>query len=135
MTRPAREATGVSAWALGLLVLLPVPLLGPLAAGGAMVAAYGTLSRQGPLAKANAAAAKRWGTLFLLVSTGLLVLHLALTVPLFWLPSEPRGFFPLGIPFVLYLLVCAVHLVVVIIATMRARRGEIVRLPFARSGS
>ncbi|WP_309127969.1 hypothetical protein [Microbacterium sp.] len=135
MTGPARQATGVSAWALGLLVLLPIPLLGSLAAGGAMVAAYGSLSRQGPLAKANAASAKRWGTWFLFVSTGLLVLHLALTVPLFWLPSEARGFFPLGIPITLYALVCVVHLVVVIGATMRARRGEVVRLPFGRTES
>ncbi|WP_193598437.1 DUF4870 domain-containing protein [Microbacterium sp. YJN-G] len=124
-----REATGVSAWALGLLVLLPVPLLGALAAGGAMVAAYGSLSRQGPLAKANAAAARRWGAIFLIVSTGLLVLQLALSVPRLFGTPEPVGFLPLGIPILLYATVCLVHLVVVIVATLRARRGEVVRLP------
>src|SRR5690606_17839541 len=123
MTLPCRTATGASAWALGLLVLLPVPMLGSLAAGGAMVAAYGSLSRQGPLAKANAASARRWGTGFLLVSTALLVLQLALSVPrLFGMP-EPVGFLPLAIPILLYVLVCLVHLVVVVRGTLQARRG------------
>lgn len=132
MTMSGRTATGVSAWALGLLVLLPVPMLGSLAAGGAMVAAYGSLSRQGPLAKANAASARRWGTGFLLVSTALLVLQLALSVPRLFGTPEPVGFLPLGIPIVLYVLVCIVHLVVVVRGTLQARRGEVVRLPFLR---
>lgn len=133
MTNPARrQATGVSAWALGYLVLLPIPLMGPLAAGGAMVAAYGTLSVQGPLAKANAASAKRWGTMFLLVSTALLLLQFALTIPRLIMPSPEVGFFPLGIPIVLYLVVCVVHLVVVTIGTVRASRGEVMRIPGVR---
>lgn len=132
MTASGRTATGVSAWALGLLVLLPVPMLGSLAAGGAMVAAYGSLSRQGSLAKANAAAARRWGAGFLLVSTALLVLQLALSVPRLFGTPEPVGFLPLGIPIVLYVLVCIVHLVVVVRGTLQARRGELVRLPFLR---
>jgi hypothetical protein len=132
MTTSGRTATGVSAWALGLLVLLPVPMLGSLAAGGAMVAAYGSLSRQGPLAKTNAASARRWGAGFLLVSTALLVLQLALSVPRLFGTPEPVGFLPLGIPIVLYVLVCIVHLVVVVRGTLQARRGEVVRLPFLR---
>jgi len=128
-----REATGVSAWALGLLVLLPVPILGALAAGGAMVAAYGSLSRQGPLAKANAAAARVWGAIFLIVSTALLVIQLVLGLIRLAQPSTAAsGFFPQGLPITLYVLVCLVHLVVVVVATLRARRGEIVRLPFLR---
>lgn len=132
MTMSGRTATGVSAWALGLLVLLPVPMLGSLAAGGAMVAAYGSLSRQGPLAKTNAASARRWGAGFLLVSTALLVLQLALSVPRLFGTPEPVGFLPLGIPIVLYVLVCIMHLVVVVRGTLQARRGEVVRLPFLR---
>jgi len=135
MTSPGRTATGESAWAVGLLVLLPVPMLGSLAAGGAMVAAYGSLSRQGPLAKANAASARRWGGIFLLVSTGLLVLQLALSVPRLFGTPDPVGFLPLGIPIVLYVLVCVVHLVVVVRGTVRARRGEVVRLPFTRGAT
>jgi len=131
-----REATGVSAWALGLLVLVPIPLLGPLAAGGAMVAAYGSLSRQGPLAKANAASARWWGAVFLIVSTGLLVIQLVLGLIRLAQPATAAsGFFPQGLPITLYVLVCLVHLVVVIMATLRARRGEIVRLPFVRNES
>ncbi|WP_309066612.1 hypothetical protein [Microbacterium sp.] len=135
MTQSARPATGASAWALGLLVLLPIPLLGPLAAGGGMVAAYGSLSRQGPLAAANARSAKRWGTFFLLVSTGLLVLQLGIAVALLWMPPQPRGLFPVAIPMTLYVVVCVVHLVVVIVGTLRARRGEVVRIPFGRSAT
>lgn len=131
-----REATGVSAWALGLLILLPVPMLGSLASGGAMVAAYGTLSRQGPLAKANAAAARRWGAIFLVVSTGLLLLQLVLgLIRLAAHTGEASGFFPQGIPITLYAVVCLVHLVVVIAGTLRARRGELVRLPFMRDSA
>lgn len=131
-TSAGRQATGVSAWALGFLVLLPIPLMGPLAAGGAMVAAYGTLSVQGPLAKANAASAKRWGTIFLLVSTGLLVVQFALTIPRLVSPGPAVGFFPLGIPITLYVVVCVIHLVVVTVGTVRAARGEVMRIPGVR---
>ncbi|SJN30055.1 hypothetical protein FM104_06800 [Microbacterium esteraromaticum] len=130
-----QQATGASAWALGLLVLLPIPLMGPLAAGGAMIAAYGTLSRQGRLAKANAASARRWGRFFLVSSTALLVLQLALTLPRWWSGPVTTGFFPIGIPIVLYALVCVVHLVVVTVGTVQARRGELVRGPFSRAAS
>lgn len=133
MTADGRQATGVSAWALGLLILIPVPLLGALASGGAMIAAYGTLSKQGPLAKANAAAARRWGLLFLVVSTALVVVQLVIGVTRLVAPSgAPSGFFPLGVPIVLYLVACVVHLAVVIVGTARARRGEVVRMPFMR---
>ena len=132
-TGAGRPATGVSAWALGFLVLLPIPLLGPLAAGGGMVAAYGTLSVQGPLAKANAASAKRWGSFFLIVSTALLVLQLSLTVPRLITPGPSVGFFPLGVPIMLYVLVCVIHLVVVTVGTVRAARGQMMRIPFGKS--
>ncbi|BDZ38851.1 DUF4870 domain-containing protein [Microbacterium suwonense] len=136
MTGRDQEATGVSAWALGLLILLPVPMLGSLAAGGAMVAAYGSLSRQGPLAKANAASARRWGAIFLVSSTGLLVIQLIIgLVRLTTSADAVSGFFPQGIPIVLYALVCIVHLVVVIVGTVRARRGEVVRMPFSRESA
>ncbi|GAA3927990.1 hypothetical protein [Microbacterium soli] len=126
-----RRATGLSAWALGLLILLPVPMLGSLAAGGAMVAAYGSLSRQGPLAKANAAAARRWGAIFLIVSTGLLAAQLALGLIRLAAPAAgPTGFLPQALPILLYVLVCIVHLGVVIAAMLRARRGEVVRFAF-----
>lgn len=134
MTTPNRQATGASAWALGLLVLLPIPLLGSLAAGGGMIAAYGSLSRQGPLAKRNAAAARSWGRLFLITSTALLVAQLVLGLVRLTQPSAPAsGFFPQGIPLTLYVAVCLVHLVVVVVALRRARRGEVVRVPFVRS--
>lgn len=136
MTSPGREATGVSAWALGLLILIPVPMLGALASGGAMIAAYGTLSKQGELAKANAASARRWGLIFLVVSTGLLVAQLVIgVVRLVTHASGAPGFLPLGIPIALYFIVCVVHVMVVVVGTMRARRGEIVRMPFARDAA
>lgn len=130
----AGQATGASAWALGLLVLLPIPLLGPLAAGGAMIAAYGSLSRQGPVAKANAAAARSWGRLFLIVSTSLLVLQLAIGLVRLTQPdAAASALFLLVMPLVLYVAVCAAHLVVVIVALVRVRRGEVLRVPSGRS--
>lgn len=134
MTASRPSATGASAWALGLLVLLPVPFLGALAAGGGMIAAYGSLSRQGALAKQNAARARAWGRLFLVVSTSLLVVQLVIGVVRMTQPSAPAaGFLPQGIPLVLYMIVCVLHLVVVVIALRGARRGEVVRVPFVRS--
>lgn len=136
MTSTPRPVTGVSAWAWGLLVLLPLPLLGPLLAGGGMVASYRSLAREGAVAKANATSARQWGALFLIVSTGLLVAQLVWGLIRMTQPSAPAsGFFPQGIPITLYAIVCVVHLVVVIAAVVRARRGEIVRLPLLRSPS
>ena len=90
-----------------------------------MVAAYGTLSRQGPLARANAAAARRWGTAFLLISTGLLALQLVVGAIRLAQPVAPTAaLLPAGIPIILYIAVCVVHLVVVAVALGRARRGE-----------
>lgn len=129
MSSGPRQATGASAWALGLLILLPIPMLGSLAAGGAMVAAYESLSRQGPVARANAAAARRWGAVFLVVSTGLLLVQLLLGVWRLWGQDEASsGLLPVGIPIVLYAVVCVVHLVVVIVMLPRVRRGEVVRI-------
>ena len=134
MTGSSGRATGASAWALGLLVLLPVPFLGPLAAGGGMIAAHDSLSRQGPVAKQNAALARSWGRLFLIVSTALLLLQLIVGLVRLTQPSAPAtGLLPQGIPLLLYVMVCVVHLVVVLVALRRARRGQIVRLPFVRS--
>ena len=133
MTAEGRAATGASAWALGMLVLVPIPFLGALAAGGGMIAAYGSLSRQGPLAKQNAAAARAWGRLFLVSSTALLLAQLVIGLVRMTAPSAPAtGFFPQGIPFALYIVVCVVHLVVVLVALRRARRGEVVRVPVGR---
>lgn len=134
MSGSSAPATGASAWALGLLVLLPIPFLGPLAAGGGMIAAYGSLSRQGALAKQNAAVARSWGRMFLITSTSLLVVQLVLGLVRMAQPSaQAAGFFPQGIPLALYIVVCVAHLVVVIVALRRARRGEVVRVPFVRS--
>lgn len=99
-----------------------------------MVASYGSLSRQGELAKQNAAAARTWGLIFLVTSTVLLLVQLGLGLMRMVQPSAAAsGFFPQGLPIVLYALVCVIHLVVVIFAVLRARRGEVVRLPFPRS--
>lgn len=134
MTSASRPVTGASAWAWGLLVLLPVPLLGPLLAGSGMVASHRSLAREGGVAKANAESARRWGKAFLTVTTVLVVAQLVWGLIRFTQPSSAAsGFFPQGIPITLYALVCVVHLVVVIFAVLRARRGEVVRWPFTRS--
>lgn len=117
-------------WALGFLVFVPIPFLGALAAAIAMPAAYRSTARHGGVAAANARSAANWGITFGIVSIGLLVLHIIVMVML-----VPRGgvseFYPFGTAITLYLAVCVLHVVLVIIGSVRASQGKVMRVPFA----
>ncbi|WP_105720762.1 DUF4870 domain-containing protein [Microbacterium sp. MYb66] len=127
---PATPARGLLPWVLGFLILIPFPFVGGLASGIAMAASGGSARRAGGPAAENARSALNWGLTYLMVSTLLLLLHFVL---LFALTSQTpaTGFFPLGIPITLYFAVSVLHLVLVIVGTVRVSSGGVMRVPFA----
>lgn len=120
---------GLLPWALGLLILFPVPFLGGLLSGIAMAMSGGASRRFGGVARENARAALNWGLTYLLVSTVLIVSHFVI---LFTLTEDsPTGFYPIGIPITVYFALSLLHLVLVIVGMVRASSGKIMRVPFA----
>jgi uncharacterized Tic20 family protein len=100
-----------------------------------MASVYGSVSTRGPLARENARSAANWGLTFTLVSTVLVVTHFVLLFALTG-GGGVRDFYPLGIPITLYALVVVLHIVLVIVGTVRASQGKIVNvavaIPFIR---
>lgn len=127
---PQRPATGMLQWAMGLLVLLPIPFLGGFVSGITMAATFGAAAKHGGRARENARAAANWGLTYLTVSTALLIIHFICIVQFANGPGM-RGFYPLGIPITIYLGVGILHLVVVVIAMVRVGGGGTMRVPFA----
>ena len=121
---------GLLPWALGLLILFPVPFLGGLLSGIAMAVSGGASRRFGGVARENARAALNWGLTYLLVSTVLIVSHFVI---LFTLTedSPATGFYPIGIPITVYFALSLLHLVLVIVGMVRASSGKVMRVPFA----
>lgn len=120
---------GLLPWALGLLILFPVPFLGGLLSGIAMAVSGGASRRFGGVARENARAALNWGLTYLLVSTVLIVSHFVI---LFTLTEDsPTGFYPIGIPITVYFALSLLHLVLVIVGMVRASSGKVMRVPFA----
>jgi hypothetical protein len=126
----AAPARGILPWAMGFLVMMPIPFLGAIVSGVCMAVTGGGARRAGGVARENARSALNWGLTYLVLSTILLVLHFVL---LFSLTADGPvpGFFPLGIPITLYLLLGVLHVVVVIVGTVRASGGTAMRVPFA----
>ncbi|MBT2485344.1 MULTISPECIES: DUF4870 domain-containing protein [unclassified Microbacterium] len=123
-------ARGLLPWVLGFLILVPFPFLGGIASGIAMAASGGSARRAGGPASENARAALNWGLTYLMVSTLLLILHFVVLFSL-TADSPATGFYPLGIPITLYFAVSVVHLVLVIVGTVRVSSGKVMRVPFA----
>lgn len=121
---------GLLPWALGLLILIPVPFVGGFASGIAMAVSGGASRRFGGVASENARAAANWGLTYLLVSTVLLVSHFVI---LFSLTADsPSGdFYPIGIPITIYFALSVLHLVLVIVGMVKASGGKLLRVPFA----
>jgi hypothetical protein len=127
---PAAPPRGLLPWALGFLILLPIPFFGGLASGVAMAVSGGSSWRVGGPARENARNALNWGLTYVMVSTLLVILHFVL---LFTLTAETptSSFYPLGIPITIYFALSIVHLVLVIMGTVRASSGKVMRVPFA----
>lgn len=121
---------GLLPWVLGLLVLIPFPFVGGVASGIAMAVSGGASRRAGGVARENARAALNWGLTYLFISTALFVMHFVL---LFILTSDGPGvgFYPLGIPLTGYVAISLAHVVIVIVGSVRASAGAVMRVPFA----
>ncbi|MDF2559753.1 MAG: hypothetical protein K0R99_1199 [Microbacterium sp.] len=128
---PVVPARGLLPWALGFLVFIPFPFIGGLASGIAMAVSGGSARRAGGPAAENARSASNWGLTYLMVSTVLLVMHFVLLITLASQGNASTGFFPLGIPITLYFAVSLLHVVLVIIGTVRVSSGGVMRVPFA----
>lgn len=116
-----RPATGALPWGLGLLILIPIPVLSALVASIAMLIAGRSARHKGPLAEANGRHAANWGLTYLLLTVVLIGAHVAI---LFALGGEgSTTFFPIGIPITLWLIAGVVHLVVTIIGLVKASKN------------
>lgn len=127
---PTVPPRGVLPWALGFLIVIPFPFVGGIASGIAMAVSGGASRRAGGIARENARAALNWVLTYLLISTSLIVMHF---VVLFLLTAESpaTGFYPIGIPVTIYVAISLLHLVLVIVGTIRASSGAVMRVPFA----
>ncbi len=125
---PAKPATGSTAWGLGFLGLIPIPVFGMIIAGVVMASVYGSQRRRGPVAEGNARNAANWG-LTLIVGT---IVSFGLSGVLAGMFGETsRGFFPVGSPILLYIELCVAHLVVIIVGLSKASKGQVFENPIA----
>lgn len=117
-----RPATGALPWGLGLLVLFPIPVLGALAATVAMLIAGRSARHKGPLAAANGRHAANWAITYLLLTILLIGAHVLILILI-----EGRGvtgFFPVGIPITLWLIVSVAHFVITVIGLFKASKNQ-----------
>ena len=122
-----RPATGGVAWGLGFLAYIPIPFASVLIAGVVMMISGLSMRSRGPLAAANGRNAANWG-LTLIVLTVVLV-----GATIVWGVSagggEGSGFFPFGIPLLIWVGVSVAHVVFVIMGLVRAGKGQVFRAP------
>ncbi|MCK2036276.1 DUF4870 domain-containing protein [Microbacterium sp. SSW1-49] len=127
---PAAPPRGLLPWVLGFLIVMPFPFVGGIASGIAMAVSGGASRRAGGVARENARAALNWGLTYLLISTSLIVLHFVILFAL-TADSPATGFYPIGIPLTIYAAISLLHLVLVIVGTIRSSSGTVMRVPFA----
>lgn len=120
--------TGTVAWALGLIALVPIPIVASLVAGLLMGLLGRAQRRQGPIAATNGRNAGNWGFTYLLASAILWTTHFVL---LFLLTRNgpASGFYPLGIALTIWAVLTIVHLVICVIGTSRANKGHVFKVP------
>jgi uncharacterized Tic20 family protein len=131
--QPAVPATGALPYGLGFLAYIPVPYLSLLVAGIVMASVYPSQKRKGGLAAENARHAANWG-LSLIAYMVLNVLFFAVMVAT--RDEYSRGFFPVGIPVLIFLALGIAHLVVIIMGLVAANKRTVfhnrIAIPFLR---
>lgn len=71
-----------------------------------------------------------WALTYLTVSIVLIIVHVIVLVA-FSGEDGMTGFFPLGIPITLYFAISILHVVLVIVGTVKASGGKVLQVPFA----
>jgi uncharacterized Tic20 family protein len=127
---PAKPSTGTLSWALGFLIFIGIPFLSGIVSGVVMASVYRSVARKGEIARQNARSAANWALTYLTVSIVLLIVHVIVLMA-FAGDEGMNGFFPLGIPITLYFAVSILHVVLVIVGTVKASGGKVLRVPFA----
>lgn len=130
VAQPVRTPTGTLSWALGFLVFLPIPFLGGIISGVVMALTFGAAAKHGGVARENARSAANWGLTYVTLSLVLVIGHF-IAVIAFSDTGLGRGFFPIGIPIMVYLAVSILHVVLVIMGTVKTSSGGTMRVPFA----
>ncbi|MFP7832675.1 DUF4870 domain-containing protein [Marisediminicola sp. LYQ134] len=133
---PAPPPTGSLYYGLGFLAFIGIPFLSVITAGIVMAAIYPSAKKKGALAAENARQAANWGYTLILLTVLTVGGHFALLFA--FTRDEPvSGFYPLGIPITLFVVVCVVHLVVIIRGLVRAHHREVstnrLAIPFIRA--
>lgn len=127
---PVKPSTGTLSWALGFLIFIGIPFLSGIVSGVVMASVYRSVASKGEIARQNARSAANWALTYLTVSTALIILHIIVLFA-FARNEGVSGFFPLGIPITLYFAVSILHVVLVIVGTVKASGGKVMRVPFA----
>lgn len=127
---PVRTPTGTLSWALGFLVFLVFPFISGIISGVAMGLSYGSAAKHGGIARENGRSAANWGFTYVLVSVVLVIAHFVMLAALSG-TSAARGFFPIGLPLTVYFVISLLHIVLVIVGTVRASSGKVMKVPFA----
>lgn len=133
-TVPPPGFKGTGAWALGFLAYIPIPFFAQFLTGLIMAGVYPTHKKRGEIARANGRNAANWGltySVLTVVFIGLAILFAALitnggsTTASGGVTSLPL------IPIGLWMLLNLVHVVVTIVGTVKASKGEVFRFPLA----
>lgn len=130
VVQPGRTPTGTLSWALGFLIFLLIPFLSGIISGAAMALTFGAAAKHGGVARENARSAANWGLTYVTLSLVLVIAHF-IAVFAFADSGAGRGFFPIGIPITIYFAVSLLHVVLVIVGTVKSSSGKVMRVPFA----
>jgi uncharacterized Tic20 family protein len=126
-------ATGALPYGLGFLSYIPIPYLSLVIAGIVMASVYPSQKRKGELAAENARNAANWG---LSLIAYMVLNFLFFIILLVTRDVDATGFFPVGIPILIFLAIGVAHLVVMIMGLVAANKRTVFRnriaIPFIR---
>jgi len=129
----AAPTAGALPYGLGFLAYIPIPYLSLLVAGIVMAAVYPSQKTKGGLAAENARHAANWG---LSLIAYIVLDFLFFAIMLATRGDDSTGFFPVGIPVVLFFALGIAHLVVIIMGLVAANKRTVLRnriaIPFIR---
>ncbi|MEO5534949.1 MAG: DUF4870 domain-containing protein [Pseudolysinimonas sp.] len=120
---------GTLTHALGFLCFIPVPLVGILVAGVAMLLSYPSVRARGPIARRTARSGANWGATLLILAIVIAAVQIVLTG--IAAANHTTGFLPTGTPLLVLGALAITHVIVTIIGTVKASKGEEFKNPLA----